>query len=137
MEKRKATNEAKRAAKKLTGAKTDTPETTTTVPTPGPHVPPPINTSASSSATRTSGRKRKPTSRAMGGMDGADDSESSSDEEEMTGGVHKKIKRMSEYEHFQALSSPGTPALPKRRSKQMFNLKAFIGSDEEDEESEY
>jgi len=132
MQKRQATNEAKKAEKLAKATENGTatiqpptvagPSTTTAAPS-APHVPPPITTSASSSATRTSGRKRKPTTRAMGGMDGANDSDSDD-------GNHQSFK--SEYDHFQALSSPGTPALPKRKSRQMYNLATFIGSDDDD-----
>jgi hypothetical protein len=129
MLKRKATLDAKKAqkeaAKAAKAAEADTIHPLEVArPTPvasAPHVPPPIITSAPSSGTRTSGRKRKLTSRALGSLDGANDS----DDEEVPA-------FKSEYDHFQALSSPGTPALGKRKSKQLYNLAAFVGSDEED-----
>lgn len=139
MRKRQATNQAKKAEKLARATQNGTapiqptadsaPSTTAApaaAPSSGPHIPAPIAVSASSSATRTSGRKRKPTTRAMGGMDGANDSD-------YDGNLQHSFK--SEYDHFQALSSPGTPALPKRKSKQMYSLAAFIASDEDDDSS--
>ncbi|KAE8450646.1 hypothetical protein EG329_005990 [Mollisiaceae sp. DMI_Dod_QoI] len=135
MQKRQATNEAKKAARLAAKAAQDStappqPETVAGPSTAAPPaqqstVPPPAPNpaSAESSATRTSGRKRKPTVRAMG-LDGADDDDDDS-----------QYPFRSEYDHFQALSSPGTPALPKRQRKSLFDLSQAMGSEEEDEDS--
>ncbi|CZR55496.1 uncharacterized protein PAC_05384 [Phialocephala subalpina] len=139
MEKRKQTNDAKKAARAAAKASQDgntpqeaviagtstailPPKSTTTKPVPSPIITAP---GSAESGTRTSGRKRKPTSRAMG-MDGADDS---SDEEDQA-----KRQFRSEYDHFQALSSPGTPALGKRQRKSFINLTAAMGSESDGDE---
>ncbi|KAF8848932.1 hypothetical protein BDZ45DRAFT_810371 [Acephala macrosclerotiorum] len=140
MEKRKQTNDAKKAARAAAKASQDgaTPQQailagpSTAIPPPkaAGHrvIPPPIVTATPGSAesgTRTSGRKRKPTSRAMG-MDGADDSSDDDNSQE-------KRQFRSEYDHFQALSSPGTPALGKRQRRSFVNLTAALAESDGDE----
>lgn len=72
--------------------------------------------------TRTSGRVRKPTRAAMG-YDGAGD-----DEDEI------EQQFASEYDHFQALTSPKSPMrLGKRQRKSLMDLSALMHSEEEEE----
>lgn len=82
---------------------------------------------------KPSGRKRKPTRTAMG-MDGAADS--SEEDREEGGELQQQFK--SEYEHYQALTSPGSPILlGKRARRTKMDLQAEVFDDgEEMDESE-
>ncbi|KUJ24408.1 uncharacterized protein LY89DRAFT_727436 [Mollisia scopiformis] len=148
MQKRQATNEAKKAAR--LAAKNGTQDSaapiqpatiaglsTTIASAPPPATasaskpaPAPLTISASSSATRQSGRKRKPTSRAMMGLDGADDSDDEDDDDD-------RPEFRSEYDTFQALSSPGTPALGKRKPSYFVPPSALVDTSGDDGDDSY
>ncbi|KAL2063708.1 hypothetical protein VTL71DRAFT_5513 [Oculimacula yallundae] len=102
------------------------------LPTPAPRA----SNSASSSVTsapaptRGSTRVRKPSRLAMG-MDGADDDEDEEEEEEDT-----PYQFRSEYERYQALTSPKSPlTLGKRKRKSLMDLSAMRDDDEDEDDS--
>jgi hypothetical protein len=85
-------------------------------------VPPPLTTRLASS------RARRPARRALG-MDGAEDEEAEED-------VEQQWK--SEYDHFQALTSPQSPVvLGKRNRKSKINLAAVMHDDDIGDDEEY
>ncbi|CZR69291.1 uncharacterized protein PAC_19191 [Phialocephala subalpina] len=76
-----------------------------------------------SGTTLAGGHRSKTTCRIMG-LDDADDSE---DDDQ----AQRQFR--SDYEYFQSLSSPGTPALGKRQGKLFINLSAAMEESDDDE----
>jgi hypothetical protein len=78
-------------------------------------------------------RARKPSRMAMG-LDGADDDEDDEEEEEEEDDDDLEQQFVSEYDHFQALSSPKKPiVLGKRVRKSLVDLSQLMDSEEDEE----
>ncbi|RDW82793.1 hypothetical protein BP6252_03905 [Coleophoma cylindrospora] len=85
---------------------------------------------------RTSTRERKKPLRVLNGLDGADDEEDDDDEEDEEEVVPRPpgLERqfMSEYEHYQALTSPGAAIRLGKRVKRQINFAEELEDDMDD-----
>ncbi|CZT06603.1 uncharacterized protein RAG0_12286 [Rhynchosporium agropyri] len=87
-------------------------------------------------ATRGSTRVRKPTRRNQG-LDGAADDEEEDDDVDEVQSVYAPGHFKSEYERYQALTSPRSPlTLGKRKRKSLMDLSAMRDDEEEEEDDE-